>query len=270
MATDLTGVQTSSAETPAETAAPESQPVRGRRPYRLRFLLVYGVLAGVLGAAVVGIVILVGKTTGPGSGPWSTWKPTKDGTARVSQIAQHISKAYRLKGGGQLLDVIAKTPAVQNVPIKAVAVRNKAGNADEVSLLDESNSLMLVLCGGGQSCAISKGTASVERGRLVRREALELALYTFKYMGGVKYIVAFMPPKKGSQATYALYFHRQDFDRQLKRPLAETLSLKAPKQDAIPRLETARIDKLTEPHTFKFSLQQAQQGDAILVLDPPV
>jgi hypothetical protein len=270
MATDVTGDVTGVQASPTEQTAPDPQPSRRRRPYQLRFLIVYGILAAVLGAGIAGIVMLVGTSVGGGTASWSTWKPTKYGAARVSQIAQHVSKAYRLTDGGQLLDVIAKPPAVQNVPIKAVAVRNKAGNADEVSLFDEQNSLMLVLCGGGTACAISKGTASVERGRLVRREALELALYTFKYVGNVKYIVAFMPPKKGSQPLYALYFHRDDFDRQLKHPLAETLSTKTPKQNSIPPLETARIDKLTEPHTFKFSLQQAQQGDAILVLDPPV
>ena len=159
---------------------------------------------------------------------------------------------------------------MQDVAIKAVAVRNKGGTADEVSLFDSGNSLMFVLCGGGSACSIAKGTASVERGRLVRREALELALYTFKYVGSVKYIVAFMPPKKGSPAQYAVYFHRSDFDRELKHPLVQTLSPATPKQDTIPPRETATIDKLTEPHTFKFSLQQAQQGDAILVLDPAV
>src|SRR5439155_20920213 len=200
MATDVTGdVTTGVQASPTEQQAPEPKPSRRRRPYQLRFLVVYGILAGVLGAGIAGIVLLVGTSVGGGAASWSTWKPTKSGAARVSQIAQHVSKAYRLTDGGQLLDVIAKPPAVQNVPIKAVAVRNKAGNADEVSLFDDQNSLMLVLCGGGTACAISKGTASVERGRLVRREALELALYTFKYVGNVKYIVAFMPPKKGSQ-----------------------------------------------------------------------
>jgi hypothetical protein len=270
MATDVTGEVTGVQASPTEQTAPAPQPSRRRRPYQARFLFVYGILAAVLGGGIAGIVMLVGTSVGAGSGPWSTWQPTKNGAARVTQIAQHVSKSYRLMDGGQLLDVIAKPPAVQNVPIKAVAVRNKAGNADEVSLFDDTNSLMLVLCGGGQSCSIAKGTASVERGRLVRREALELALYTFKYVGNVKYIVAFMPPKKGSQPTYALYFHRADFNRQLDHPLSETLSPKTPKQNTIPPLETARIDKLTEPHTFKFSLQQAQQGDAILVLDPAV
>jgi hypothetical protein len=259
--------------TEAQPAAPADPPAGARprrRAYALRFLLMYVLLAAALGAGIAGVVLLAGSDSKSSDAGWSAWQPTKNGSARVGQIAQQVSKAYRLSGGGQLLDVVAKPPAVQDVAIKAVAVRNANGNADEVSLLDSSNSLMFVLCGGGPACSIAKGTASVERGRLVRREALELALYTFKYVGSVKYIVAFMPPKKGSQATYVVYFHRSDFDRQLKHPLVHTLSPKTPKQDTIAPRETATIDKLTEPHMFKFSLQQAQQGDAILVLDPAV
>jgi hypothetical protein len=236
----------------------------------MRFVLVYALLAGVLGAAAAGIVLLSGTGGQSADTHWSTWSPTKFGSARVSQIAQQVSKAYRGQGGSQLLDVIAKAPAVQNVPIKAVAVRNKSGNADEVSLIDSGNSLMLVLCGGGPSCAIAKGAPTIERGRLVRREALELALYTFKYVGNVNYIVAFMPPKKGSAPQYVVYFHRKDFDRELKRPLAETLNAKTPAATTIAPRETKTIDTLTQPHMFKFTLQQAQQGDAILVLDPAV
>ena len=53
---------------------------------------------------------------------------------------------------------------------------------------------MYSLCGLGASCSIATGTPSVERGELVRREILELALYTFKYVGGIENVIAFMPP----------------------------------------------------------------------------
>jgi hypothetical protein len=266
MAEDVTGVHAA----PEAQQAPQPEGSR-RRAHRIRFFVVYALLVGVLGAAIAGAVMLVDDSVKAGPGAWSTWKPTQDGAERVTQIAQHVSKAYRLKeGGGQLVDVIAKPPAVQNVPIKAGVVRNAAGDTDEVSLFDDSNSLMFVLCGGGEACSIAKGKPTVERGRLVRRETLELALYTFKYVGSVKYIVAFMPPKKGATPEFVVYFHRSDFAKQLKQPLADTLGAKTPKQDAIPLPEMKTIDRLTDPHTFKFSLQQAQQGDAILLLDPAV
>jgi hypothetical protein len=270
LASDLTGVR---AKPEAQEAPKPEDRSRGIRPaHRSRFMFVYLVLAAALGAALAGIVLLVGTGTSSDNRAWSAWAPTKDGQARVGQIAAHVSKEYRLtKGGAQLLDVIAKPPAVQDVPIKAVAVRNPtSGDADEVSLFDDTNSLMFVLCGGGQACSISKGKPTVERGRLVRRETLELALYTFKYVGSVNYIVAFMPPKKGDTPQYVVYFHRGDFEKELSHPLSETLALKVPLAKAITPREATMIDRLTDRHMFKFSLQQAQQGDAILVLDPAV
>jgi hypothetical protein len=157
---------------------------------------------------------------------------------------------------------------VQSVPIHAISVQVNGSEAD--AQVDESDSLMFILCGSTASCAIGTGTPSIARGRLVRREALELALYTFKYVNPIKYIVAFMPPRKGQAAQYVVFYQRSDLQQELQRPLRQTLSSVTPRQDSITRKEVATIDRLTLPHTFKFALQQAQQGDAILVLTPSV
>ena len=50
------------------------------------------------------------------------------------------------------------------------------------------------LCGLGSECSIATGTRDRARERLVRREALELALYTFKYVPSVNAVIAYMPP----------------------------------------------------------------------------
>ena len=50
------------------------------------------------------------------------------------------------------------------------------------------------LCGLGTSCAIAAGTPSLAGELLLRREALELALYTFRYIHGVDSVVAILPP----------------------------------------------------------------------------
>ena len=89
---------------------------------------------------------------------------------------------------------------------------------------------MYSLCGLGPSCAIATGTASVARGRLVRREILELALYTFKYVPGMQSVIAFMPPKTGSQPQYVVYLQKSDLSQELKLPLARH----AAREDAAP------------------------------------
>jgi len=254
------------------SAEPVAEPVtRNASPHRWRFLFVYGTLAGVLALALAGVIVYAGRSISPGP-TWSAWKPHGGGLGAAKEIAHHIGTDYRLPGGTQLVEVIAKAPAVspsnQQIPIHYVAVRGTKGAGDAIFPVDSSNSLMYSLCGLGQSCAIASGKASVERGTLVRREILELALYTFKYVGGVNHVIAFMPPALGNQPLYAVYLQKSDLSQELKQPLTHTLSAKVPLPSTIQPREQQTIDSVLGPRVYKFSLSQAQQGDAILVLSP--
>jgi hypothetical protein len=258
--------------TSAELApADPSPPGRIARPHRWRFLFVYGTLAAVLGVGIAGIVFYAGRSISPAP-TWSTWKPSGGGLGAAKQIADHVAGTYHLPSGQQLVDVIAKAPSVspanQQIPIHFIAVRGTKGANDSTFPVDSSNSLMFSLCGLGQACSISAGKPSVERGRLVRREILELALYTFKYVGGVSRVIAFMPPPAGNPPQYAVYLQKRDLSQQLKMPLARTLNAKVPAASKINAREQQTIDATTQSKIFKFTLSQSQQGDVILVLAP--
>jgi hypothetical protein len=267
MAADVTSTEV----TPVETQEPPRMAPRAARPHRWRFLFIYGTLAVVLGFAVAGIVVYAGRSISPGP-TWSSWKPSGGGLGAAKQIATHVSSSYHLPSGEQLVDVIAKAPSVspanQQIPIHFVAIRGTKGAADNIFQVDSSDSLMFSLCGLGQSCSIEKGKPSVERGTLVRREILELALYTFKYVPGMKHVIAFMPPTPGNQPEYAVYLDRKDVESELKQPLVRTLGKKVPLPTKISPREQQTIDTVTQPRVYKYSLSQAQQGDAILVLAP--
>jgi len=273
MAEDLT-----KAEAPVAPVAPEApaasvvpaQP--SGQPHRARFLLIYAALGAILVAAIVGVVLFASHSISPGP-RWSAWKPSGGGLGAATQIADHVSSAYHLPSGEQLVDVIAKAPSVSpastvTIPIHYLAVRGTKGRADSIYTVSSSDSVMYSLCGLGASCSIAKGKASVERGRLVRREIFELALYTFKYVGSVKNVIAFMPPTPGASPKYVVYLRKDDLKAQLKQPLATTLAPKAPLPRTIASREVRSIDSVTEPRVYSFTLSQAQQGDAILVLAP--
>jgi hypothetical protein len=271
VAEDVTRIPALSAGQP-EQATPEPPAPRPVAPHRARFLLIYGGLGAVLAVAIAGVIVFAGGAISPGP-TWSSWKPSGGGEGAAKQIAEHVGKAYRLPSGEQLVDVIAKAPAVSpastvTIPIHYVAIRGTKGRADQIFAVSSSNSIMYSLCGLGQSCAIATGKPSVERGTLVRREILELALYTFKYVGGIKSVIAFMPPTLGSQPKYVVYLQKTDVASQLKSPLRETLGPKVPLPNAIPAREVHTVDATTESRVYSFSLSQAQQGDAILVLSP--
>ena len=251
----------------------------GEQPsaYRFRFGVAYLALAVVLGTAVGTGVLLSGRE-GKIAGPaWSPWQPSaKENGSRIQEIVRYVARRYRLDAERQLLAVIPGLPSIQNgdtrISIRGVAVRAPvvARSAEDFSFVDTENGLMYILCGGATGCAMA-GEASQGRGRLVRREALELALYTFKYVDGVDSILTFWPPRAGSEATHALFFKKSDFDDQLDRPLTETLApASALQPTTLNSLEGTLIDRLTLPHFFRAQPVQAQDGSAILVLDPAV
>ncbi len=251
---------------PPPVVAPHAVP-----PHRLRFSLIYGGLGAILVGAIVVLVLYAGRSIRPGP-TWSSWKPSGGGEGAAKQIADHVAQTYRLSTGDQLVDVIAKAPAVSpstvSIPIHYVAIRGTKGRGDQIFQVSSSNSIMYSLCGLGSSCAIATGKPTVERGTLVRREILELALYTFKYVGGIKSVIAFMPPALGTQPKYVVYLQKDDVKAQLKSPLQQTLAKKVPLPTTIPAREAHTVDAVTESRVYSFSLSQAQQGDAILVLAP--
>ena len=243
----------------------------GAQPHRGRFFVIYAILGLAVAAAIVGIVVYAGRSINPGPA-WSSWKPSGGGLGAAKQIAEHISPGYRLPDGNQLVDVIAKGPAVssggQTIPIPFIALRGPKGKVDQIQQVSSSDTFTFSLCGLGQACSIATGKPSVARATLVRREILELALYTFKYVHGVKHVVAFMPPPAGTQAAYVVYLQKSDLTSQLKAPLTHTLAPKAPLPAKITPGEQQRIDGITQPRIYKFGLSQTQQGDAVLVLAP--
>lgn len=279
MAADLTETAPPSEQPAAAGALPVPAAERERpvfRPlHRRRFLLFYVLLALVLGAAAAGVALEAGSTITGGGVAWSSWKPSGGGLGEAQSIAAHVGPLYRLPNGNQLVDVIATAPAVTNggqtIPVHYLGIRGKKQSQDQILSVSASNSVMYTLCGLGDSCSIPTGTASVARGRLVRREALELALYTFKYVGGVENVVAFLPPAPGATAQtprYVVYLRKEDLSAELSAPLARSLNPKTPLPNSIRAREVQLVDSTTEPHIFSFGLAQAPTGDWILVLAP--
>jgi hypothetical protein len=262
VATDLTHAEGDAA--PATRAAPLP------RPHRLRFGLIYGALAAIVVAAIGGGVVFASRSINP-SPAWSSWKPNGGGLGAAQKIADHVGKQYHLPNGSQLVDVMSKAPSLSppssgTLPLHYVAVKGTKGSGDQVYPMSGTDSVMYSLCGLGTGCAIATGKPTQERGRLVRREILELALYTFKYVPGIENVIAFIPPALGKQ--YVVYLRRSDIAAQLKQPLTTTLRSTVPLPKAIPAREVRMIDATTVPRVYTFGVAQAPQGDLVFVLTP--
>ena len=255
-------------------------------PYRSRFGLFLGALIGIsIATLAVGAAVYVGTSSGNGAPDgWSGWKPTTDdGEKAAKQIAAHVGPKYRLADGDQIVGVQGGALEINalglTVPL-SIAMKT-APQGGDIRFID-GKGLLYTLNGLGPKGSIRGGKPSADRLLLLRREALELALYTFRYIDNVDEVVALLPPappakpKKGAAAASAaagtdkptaLFFRPGDLQPQLDIPLGATIPAHTPRPETIPGPEARRIDALTRGNLFLASFQQGQDQKAYLVLD---
>jgi hypothetical protein len=255
--------------------------IQERGPHRSKFLLAYFVLAAIVGVAVAAFLVFVQADTtrtpaaAAGEGPpaaWNGFRPRGFEADQVHQIATYISSRYHLPGGRELVAVKASIPpSYQNaLIITDYAVSVSSGGRSSYDVIPAANSVTYELCGLGKQCAIASGKPSVARSRLLRREALELALYTFHFEPSIQTVVTYMPPAPGDKASFVLLFLRSQLAGALARPISATLpETKPPLPDEMSASEATTVDGLTAPDLYRFSFTRGQDGGVWLVFNPP-
>ena len=240
---------------------------RAEAPHAARFQFILGALLAIGALAIVGLIYSVGRTDGGGdfASSWSPWKPADDGAGGAQEIADHVGPEYRLSSGDQLVLVTGGKLEVADLPM-TIAMRDTSG---DVSLV-EGDGVLYRLCGLGPKCSINKGKPSQSRHLLLRREALELALYSFRYLDGVDQVVVFMPPRPGADPDQALFFRRGDVEGSLQSPLRATLTVPAPDVGTVRKSrDSPLVNRITTRGLFNFSLTQGNQdANVFLVLEP--
>ena len=288
------------AEARAEAAqgeTPSGKP--GPSAFRARFGFATGVLAGCAVAAAVLLVVLLGSADAPRGGPatreglaadWSPWHPrSTTSISGAQEIAKRIEGAYK-DDRSKKLSTVEGGPIALNKTLPVAVAIPSAG--DRFSIV-QGVGVQYKLAGFGKDGRLLGSRPSAERRRLLRREALELSLYSFRYLPDVTMVVALLPPApkaeqvhpkktkakangkveaKAGEEDYqrqALFFRPGDLRKQLERPLAETMATEAPRIDALTGPEAERIDKLTLSNLFTYEHIQQQDGSIYLVLDRP-
>jgi hypothetical protein len=140
---------------------------------------------------------------------------------------------------------------------------------------------------GASNCAIGVGQPSAARLLLLRRESLELALYTFRYISGAQTVVAILPPghtviagctgicaKPQSKSVVrpvdlAVAFDRAELAPYLAAPLRSTLPEVLP--PSVTQMRTAAeaplVSVITAHGLFSENTQQGQDGSTVLTLN---
>ena len=263
------------------TPEPPPEPERVDLPpsrFRNRFGFLMGGLIGVvLASTLVAVALLAwgGGTSDPREGLhayWSKWQPADTTlTGGAEEIARKVGAEHRHPDGKQL--VLVQPNAVDGLKV-AVA------SSTPMDLI-EGQAVVYELNGLGPNGSIKGGEPSPKRLQLIHREALELSLYTFRYLPDAEMVVVMLPPPPptkeesanplaaatatpDSNQRTALFYRPGDLKQQLQVPLGVTVPAKAPTVDTINATEAKQIDSLTLSNKFFWDIQQ-QQG--ILVLD---
>ncbi len=160
-----------------------------------------GLVGIALGAVAVAVAVLIANSnsTTNHAATWSSLGADETGTGGATQIADYVA-SYRTSASQQL-DVVSLM-SLGNAETAAdggttsgmlVAVNSSSTGSESLSLLG-GKTVAYNLCGLGTSDCTLPGTPSANRLLLLRREALELALYTFKYLHNTQNVIAVLPP----------------------------------------------------------------------------
>jgi hypothetical protein len=275
-------------------------------PHLPHFQFLLGAL-GALGACAIAAFVLLlapSHSSSAPEAPWSAWKPLENGVDPATQIAAHVAPEYRLDNGRQLAEAKGGPPSLNGQPLTVGMWRS----GQQPARL-EGNSVLYWLCGGGAECSIKEGKPSKERALLLGREALELALYTFHYIGGVDEVIVTMPPPppgtkaaggKGAAATgtkttgakatgasatstaktfatgpgaqpkHAFVLRPQDLATQLGEPLDASLSPATPRVSQMNgSADAPLVVQLTNPRLYDYVIDEANASGPIMLLQPP-
>jgi hypothetical protein len=237
--------------------------------------VVYVLLAAVAGAGIGAFVVLMDRGAPAEPPAWSEFEPVGSAERKVAQIGEQVSDRYRLEDGSPLGRVTyagpPTLPSQEGAPleVRALVVETRAAavTADDYDTVPANSTIMYILCGLGDGCAL-QSQPTIEVGALLRREALELALHTFKYVDDSDSVLVLLPPAPGG-STVSVYVERSDVRSALDKPLQETLTARTtPGVGEMTAAELRTVTDLTRARLYQFRPLQAQDGSLLMILTP--
>jgi len=277
-----------SAPPAAERPAPSRAERAHASSYYSRFTVAYVLLGMVAAAGIGALVVILTRPAAVQGPPWSTFKPTGSALEIERQISTQVSSEYKSSTTNRLVSVFpgplettgyrqsgsGGQTSVQ-VPITLIAVQPDVSTGKhslgDYTFFHPDSTVAYEMCGFGdtrQNCGVSSETGANPTA-LLHREALELALYTLKYVPGTNAVITFLPPPSNPQAAAtAILIARDDVTSNLHRPLARTLK---PQQVltgvALPNANN--VGALTASRLYTSNYQTLPgDGTAALVLNP--
>ncbi len=226
-----------------------------------------------------GRLVVAGRLEGalptftPRPGHWSDWTPPLGSSAAVTNaIAAHVGSTYHLDDTGKKLVTVTTAAAGSRHgpfrhPLSVISTRLGFDSGGGYSFAETSTTWTYNLCGSDPGCSLP-GAPTLNRGRVISREALELALYTFKYEPAITSVAIFAPPVAHELDNRSVfYIQRSQLAHALSVPLVRTLPLSTPPLPAAEdTTERPTIARLASRHLFLEYTRQIHDGSYELVL----
>lgn len=263
-------------------AVPSEELPRLERPQAIhggRFMIGYMVVVLMVGAVLVTLAVIT-RDSGSSAAVetrWASWTPTERGFQRAREIASRIAPRYRGANGEQFVAVTAQPGEISDLPLQYIALRHGRRTPlrdGDVDVVTPGETAVYSFCGlgGEQTCSL-RGEPTAEGGLLLRREALELSLFTFKYLREIQTVVSLLPPvPRQGQAPQglAVYFQRRHLESRLREPLEMTLP-ESPQyvQGDVTPVDAETVNRLTEIHFFNSGFEVLPTQTVMLNLEPP-
>ena len=115
---------------------------------------------------------------------WSAWQPTRGDGDPIQQIVDHVGPEYRLPSGKQIVAVTGGPSQIEGIPLVVALRSDPAKNGDEHPREQERRPLPDVRP-RARTARSRRASPPRSAACYLRREALELALYTFNYVADI-------------------------------------------------------------------------------------
>lgn len=246
-------------------AEPVTQPVvRKTSAYGGRFALAHLLVVLVFGGLMGAFAYLVAGSRS--SDDWSSYKPSGTTYRKAQNMANYIAPRYVSNGTPiavvQAQPLIYRDAVVDGIAFTRAPFRNVGSHYTQFE--SAAKTMLYVFCGQAARCGLAESGAE-DVIPLLRRESLELALYTFKYMPDIDRVVTLLPPATNSSP--AVYLRRRNLTKELAKPLSQTLPEHAVVTTSSMTIrEQATIERLTADNIFPSSFQQSPSGRTLLLL----
>ena len=235
--------------------------------YGGRFALAHILVVAAFASLLVLFAYLVSQSND--SAAWSSYKPTGGETyPRAQKLANFVAPRY-ISGGSPIAAVQAQPLFFHDQVVDGVAFTRAPFQdvGEHYHQLEPAgaSTMAYTFCGQADSCGLA-ATGAEDVIPLLRRESLELALYTFKYWPDIDVVVAILPP--ATKSSPAVYLKRSDLKAELSKPLEQTLpSRPVITASTMSVAERGTVEGLTRVFSSRF--QETPSGRMLLLLGTP-